>query len=52
MRSIILAASLWMPTVLLAVQPMTLEAAQAQKWSQASYVWDSEVLLDPDHRAA
>ncbi|NWL18502.1 hypothetical protein [Pseudomonas umsongensis] len=52
MRSILLAASLWMPTVMLAVQPMTLEAAQAQKWSQASYVWDSEALLDPGHRAA
>jgi hypothetical protein len=52
MRSILLAASLWMLTVMLAVQPMTLEAAQAQKWSQASYVWDSEALLDPGHRAA
>ncbi len=52
MRSILLAVTLWMPFVMLAVHPMTLEAAPAQKWSQASYVWDSEALLDPGQRAA
>ncbi|MHC8367275.1 hypothetical protein ACYZT9_15840 [Pseudomonas sp. ZT5P21] len=26
--------------------------AQSRDWSQASYVWDSEALLDPEHRAS
>lgn len=51
MRSLLLVVTLWMPPVLLTVHPMTLQAAQAQKWSQASYVWDSEALLDPGQRA-
>jgi hypothetical protein len=34
---------------LLVAQPLM---AQADKWSQASYVWDSEALLDPDQRPA
>jgi len=48
MRSILLALCL----PLLVVQPLTAQAAQAGKWSQASYVWDSEALLDPDQRPA
>lgn len=44
MRSILVA-------LLLVVQPLMLHAAQAEKWSQASYVWDSEALLDPAQRA-
>lgn len=50
MRAIRLVLALWLPLAALMVQPMTLEAAPV-KWSQASYVWDSETLLDPDHRA-
>jgi hypothetical protein len=46
MRSILLALAL------LAAQPMTLQAKPPSNWSQASYVWDSEALLDPGHRAA
>jgi hypothetical protein len=48
MRSILL--GLCLP--LLLAQPLMLQAAQASQWSQASYVWDSEALLDPDQRAA
>lgn len=50
MRAIRLVLALWLPLAALMVQPMTLEAAPV-KWSQASYVWDSETLLDPGHRA-
>ncbi|MBV6824633.1 hypothetical protein [Pseudomonas sp. PD9R] len=45
MRSILLA-------LLLVVQPVMLQAAPSGKWSQASYVWDSEALLDPEQRPA
>ncbi|WP_248915160.1 hypothetical protein [Pseudomonas moorei] len=48
MRSILLALCL----PLLVAQPLMAQAAQAQRWSQASYVWDSEALLDPDQRPA
>ncbi|MVV49712.1 hypothetical protein EJA72_15925 [Pseudomonas sp. PB120] len=49
MRSIRLAVVVWLPFLLPVIYPMTLEAAQ---WSQASYVWDSETLLDAEHRAS
>jgi hypothetical protein len=48
MRSILLALCL----PLLVAQPLMAQAAQAQRWSQASYVWDSEALLDPGQRPA
>lgn len=48
MRSILKA--LYLP--LLVVLSLTAQAAQAEKWSQASYVWDSEALLDPGQRPA
>lgn len=52
MRSILLLLTLSLPPTLLAAQPLTHQALEAQssKWSQASYVWDSEALLDPDQR--
>jgi hypothetical protein len=48
MRSIL--PALCLP--LLVVLSLTAQAAQAEKWSQASYVWDSEALLDPGQRPA
>ena len=48
MRSILQALCL----PLLVVLSLTAQAAQAEKWSQASYVWDSEALLDPGQRPA
>jgi len=48
MRSILQALCL----PLLVVLSLTAQAAQAEKWSQASYVWDSEALLDPGQRLA
>ncbi|WP_095195112.1 hypothetical protein [Pseudomonas sp. Irchel 3A7] len=45
MRSIRFVLALCLPFAL-----TTLQAAPST-WSQASYVWDSEALLDPDHRA-
>ena len=48
MRSILMALCL----PLLVVLSLTAQAAQAEKWSQASYVWDSEALLDPGQRPA
>lgn len=45
MRSLLLALAV------LAAPPMTLHAAQPGNWSQASYVWESEALLDPAYRA-
>jgi hypothetical protein len=50
MRSILLALSLAIPAAMLIAQPLA--AAQSGKWSQASYVWDSEALLDPGQRTA
>lgn len=44
MRSILLAMTLL-------IAPQVVHAAPSQ-WSQASYVWDSEALLDPEHRGA
>ncbi|MDB5979672.1 MAG: hypothetical protein JWQ69_687 [Pseudomonas sp.] len=54
MRSILLFLTLSLPPTLLVAQPLTHQAlvAQSSKWSQASYVWDSEALLDPDQRVA
>jgi hypothetical protein len=54
MRSILLVLSLAIPAALLMAPPLALQAmaAQSVKWSQASYVWDSEALLDPGQRAA
>lgn len=48
MRSILQALCL----PLLVVLSLTAQAAQAEKWSQASYVWDSEALLEPGQRPA
>ncbi|MBM6446832.1 MULTISPECIES: hypothetical protein [Pseudomonas] len=48
MRSIL--PALCLP--LLVALSLTAQAAQAEKWSQASYVWDSEALLDPGQRPA
>ena len=48
MRSILQALCL----PLLVALSLTAQAAQAEKWSQASYVWDSEALLDPGQRPA
>lgn len=48
MRSIL--PALCLP--LLVALSLTAQAAQAEKWSQASYVWDSEALLDPGQRLA
>ena len=48
MRSIL--PALCLP--LLVVLSLTAQAAQAEKWSQASYVWDSEALLEPGQRPA
>lgn len=48
MRSILQALCL----PLLVVLSLTAPAAQAEKWLQASYVWDSEALLDPGLRPA
>lgn len=48
MRSILLALCL----PLLVALSLTAQAAQAEKWSQASYVWDSEALLEPGQRPA
>lgn len=48
MRSILMALCL----PLLVVLSLTAQAAQAEKWSQASYVWDSEALLEPGQRPA
>jgi hypothetical protein len=52
MRSILLLLTLSLPPTLLVAQPLTHQelVAQSSKWSQASYVWDSEALLDPDQR--
>ncbi|WP_160108693.1 hypothetical protein [Pseudomonas izuensis] len=44
MRSILFALALWLPPALMA-------QAAPSTWSQASYVWDSETLLDPGQRA-
>jgi len=54
MRSILLLLTLSLPPTILAVQPLSAQAAGApsSQWSQASYVWDSEALLDPDQRKA
>ncbi|MGE8068018.1 hypothetical protein [Pseudomonas sp. NPDC089569] len=51
MRPIGRVLSRWVVGVLLAASSWAVPAA-LQSWSQASYVWDSEALLDPDHRAA
>lgn len=48
MRSIL--PALCLP--LLVALSLTAQAAQAEKWSQASYVWDSEALLEPGQRPA
>lgn len=48
MRSIL--PALCLP--LLVALSLTAQAAQAEKWSQASYVWDSEALLESGQRPA
>ena len=54
MRSILLLLTLSLPPTILAAQPLSAPAvgAPSSQWSQASYVWDSEALLDPDQRKA
>ncbi|MHC8294554.1 hypothetical protein [Pseudomonas sp. LB3P58] len=54
MRSILLLLTLSLPPTILAAQPLSVQAvgAPSSQWSQASYVWDSEALLDPDQRKA
>ena len=51
MRSMLLILALCLP-LRAGRLPLAAQAAQSDKWSQASYVWDSEALLDPGQRPA
>ena len=51
MRSLLLVLTLTLSPAMLAL-PLAHQAPGADKWSQASYVWDSEALLDPGQRLA
>jgi hypothetical protein len=52
MRSLLLVLTLTLSPAMLFAVPLAHQASGADKWSQASYVWDSEALLDPGQRQA